>query len=43
MRDTLPIRLGGLAANLSRVKSFALYDANQAAAASLPAESRFFH
>ena len=42
MRDPLPIRLGGLAANLSRVKSFALHDANQAAVASLLEESKFF-
>ena len=42
MRDQLPIRLGGLAANLSRVKSFALHDANQAAVAGLLEESKFF-
>ncbi len=42
LRDDLPIRLGGIAANLSRVKSFAAHDANQAAVASLLQESKFF-
>lgn len=42
LRDALPIRLGGIAANLSRVKSFAAHDANQAAVASLLEESKFF-
>jgi hypothetical protein len=42
LQDELPIRLGGLAANLSRVKSFANHDANEAAVASLVEESKFF-
>jgi hypothetical protein len=42
LRDALAIRLGGIAANLSRVKSFATHDANQEAVASLLEESRFF-
>lgn len=42
LRDELPIRLGGIAANLSRVKSFATHDANREAAASLLEESKFF-
>ena len=42
MQDELPIRLGGIAANLSRVKSFAKHDANQKAVASLLEESKFF-
>lgn len=42
LQDAVPIRLGGLAANLSRVKSFASHDANQAAVASLLEESKFF-
>ena len=29
LRDNLPVRLGGLAANLSRIKSFAAQDANR--------------
>jgi len=42
LRDALPIRLGGLAANLSRIKSFAMHDGNQAVVASLLEESKFF-
>jgi len=42
LQDALDIRLGGIAANLSRVKSFAAHDANQAAVASLLEESKFF-
>ena len=42
LRDALAVRLGGIAANLSRVKSFAAHDANQAAVASLLEESKFF-
>ena len=42
LRDTLAIRLGGIAANLSRVKSFATHDANQEAVASLLEESKLF-
>jgi hypothetical protein len=42
LQDALPVRLGGLAANLSRVKSFAQQDANEAAVASLLEESKWF-
>jgi hypothetical protein len=42
LRDALPTRLGGIAANLSRVKSFAARDANREAVASLLEESKFF-
>ncbi|HDQ34825.1 MAG TPA: hypothetical protein ENN14_00740 [Chloroflexi bacterium] len=42
LQDALPVRLGGLAANLSRIKSFAQHDAHQAAVASLLEESKFF-
>ncbi|MEW5938427.1 MAG: hypothetical protein AB1750_02090 [Chloroflexota bacterium] len=42
MRDGLPIRLGGLAANLSRIKSFAGNEANNHLVESLIEESRYF-
>ena len=42
LRDPLPTRLGGIAANLSRVKSFAAREANRDAVASLLEESKFF-
>ncbi len=42
LQDELPIRLGGIAANLSRVKSFASHDANREAVVSLIEESKFF-
>ena len=42
MRDALPIRLGGLAANLSRIKSFSANDASREAVASLIDESKMF-
>jgi len=42
LQDGLPVRLGGIAANLSRVKSFAANDANREAVASLLEESKFF-
>ena len=42
LRDDLPVRLGGLAANLSRIKSFAAHDASRDAIESLIAESKFF-
>lgn len=42
LQDTLPVRLGSLAANLSRVKSFARHDGNEAAVASLITESKWF-
>ena len=42
LRDTLLIRLGGLAANLSRIKSFAAHDASRNAVESLIDESKYF-
>jgi hypothetical protein len=42
LRDNFPVRLGGLAANLSRIKSFAANDASREAVESLIAESKFF-
>lgn len=42
LRDDLSVRLGGIAANLGRVKSFAIHDANREAVASLLEESKFF-
>jgi hypothetical protein len=42
MQDDLAIRLGGLAANLLRVKSFCERDANQEAVQNLIDESKFF-
>ena len=42
MRDDLPVRLGGLAANLSRIKSFARHDANREAIESMIDESKYF-
>lgn len=42
LRDTVPVRLGGLAANLHRIKSFANHDANLALTESLLDESKFF-
>ena len=42
MRDDLPVRLGGLAANLSRIKSFASHDANRDAVESMIDESKHF-
>jgi hypothetical protein len=42
LRDAIPIRLGGLAANLSRIKSFAAHDANRDAVESLIDESKYF-
>jgi hypothetical protein len=42
LRDALPTRLGGIASNLSRVKSFAARDANREAVAGLLEESKFF-
>jgi hypothetical protein len=40
--DSLPVRLGGLAANLSRIKSFASHDANCDAVESMIDESKYF-
>jgi hypothetical protein len=42
LRDDLPVRLGGLAANLRRIKSFAAHDASREAVESLVDESKFF-
>lgn len=42
MRDELPVRLGGLAANLSRIKSFSTNEASGEAVASLIDESKMF-
>ena len=42
LRDGLPTRLGGLAANLGRIKSFASHSASREAVASLVDESRLF-
>lgn len=42
LRDALPTRLGGLAANLSRIKSFAAHDASRDAVESLIDESKYF-
>ena len=42
MRDTLPVRLGGIAANLSRIKSFSANDASHETVASLIDESKMF-
>ncbi|HRI55885.1 MAG TPA: hypothetical protein PK170_02165 [Anaerolineae bacterium] len=42
LRDPLPIRLGGLAANLARVSSFADNPRHGAAVESLITESKFF-
>lgn len=42
LRDGLPIRLGGLAANLSRIKSFAGHAVSRQAVEGLIDESKFF-
>lgn len=42
LRDDLPTRLGGLAANLSRIKSFAAREGSSDAIESLIGESKFF-
>lgn len=42
LRDSLPVRLGGLAANLSRIKSFAAHEGGREAVESLLDESKFF-
>lgn len=42
MRDPLPVRLGGLAANLSRIKSFSAHDESRDTVASLIDESKMF-
>ena len=42
LSDGISIRLGGLAANLRRIKSFASQDANRVAVESLIEESKYF-
>ncbi len=42
MRDPLPVRLGGLAADLARIQSFSDHPAHRDVVASLVEESRFF-
>lgn len=42
LRDPLPIRLGGLAADLARIASFAVNPQNGAAVASLLEEGKYF-
>jgi hypothetical protein len=42
VRDDLPVRLGGLAANLNRIKSFSANEASQAVVESLIDESKMF-
>ena len=42
LQDDLPVRLGGLAANLSRIKSFSTNEASQAVVESLIDESKMF-
>jgi hypothetical protein len=42
LRDNLPIRLGGLAANLRRIKSFSSHDANHEVVESILNECKYF-
>jgi len=42
LRDRLPVRLGGIAANLARVKSFSTYAENSILVNSLVEESKHF-
>ncbi len=42
LRDNLPVRLGGLAANLSRINSFTAHESGSAAIESMIDESKFF-
>jgi uncharacterized phage protein gp47/JayE len=42
IRDSVPVRLGGVAANLRRIKSFSAQDTSQDAVVSLIEESKFF-
>ncbi len=42
MRDELPVRLGGLAANLGRIKSFSGNESNKEVVESLIEESKYF-
>ncbi len=42
MRDPLPVRLGGLAANLARIRSFSAHPGHRDAVESLLDQSKFF-
>ena len=42
LQDHVAVRLGGLAANLSRIQSFATYDTSREAVASVIEESKYF-
>ena len=42
LKDSLPVRLGGLAANLARIGSFARNQSNSEAVKNLIEESKFF-
>ncbi|WP_395089590.1 hypothetical protein [Armatimonas sp.] len=42
LRDAIPVRLGGLASDLSRIKSTAPHEANQSVVAGLLDESKHF-
>jgi hypothetical protein len=42
LRDPVPIRLGGIAANLARVKSFSTFDENSKLVEGLLEESKYF-
>ncbi len=42
LRDALPVRLGGIAANLARMKSFSKHEKNYDVIESLITESKFF-
>ena len=42
LQDEVPVRLGGLAANLSRIRSFSHKNANQDAVHNLIVESKYF-
>lgn len=42
LRDSIPVRLGGLAVNLRRIQSFVSQEASSEAVVSLVEESKFF-
>ncbi len=42
LRDSTPVRMGGLAANLARIKSFSEYDDNSSAVFHLLEESKYY-
>ncbi len=42
LRESIPVRLGGLAANLRRIQSFAAHEAGRDAVAGLIEESKLF-